>query len=195
MIENLETVNMRPHHFFHFAVQAALRGRESPLALGLQSTLGMLLHWAILRDMPGYFEDTLGTTPVQVWRHQAGVRRYLQELRSLAPTNLIKFSLEPDGICKSCPIGRHCLTTNFRKGREFDDIHHKLDVEQSSLTRIVSNLQNEGFQDGSDFWHEPTPTTLYDLSGKPLTYPINPIPQQIDFNALVARVGALRTII
>ncbi len=189
------TITMRPHHFFMDDVRSAIRGRVSPRILALGLNLALFIGRPFQRNKPGYYEDITGKTLTQIWRRQEGFSRYFTQLRSLAADDLIKFDLEPDGICNSCPVGKHCTATNFRVGTKYDDIQNTAEEEERDLMRIDRKLQEADYRLGRDFWYGRTNTTLYNFNREPLSFPVRPLPQNASFNALYVKVGALRGII
>src|SRR5258708_27896925 len=108
-------VLMRPHHFFLEFIQQALAGNV-PSHLLAQNHMS----WTEVKkegggDPYGYYTDVVGNTPEQAQAYRRDLTWYLNRLRFLPDDGHVILDIQPDGLCDSCAIRKHCKRTNYRR--------------------------------------------------------------------------------
>ncbi len=184
-------MTIKPHHLLQREVWGALRG-EMPGLLADGVTSCMVSNKMLANNDYGYYSDVIGEADISGERYKHALELVLNKLATLPNDVVIHLDLQPDEMCKSCIVGRHCTATNYRS--EYPP-RNVLEGERKILSQILAQLVEEKFKPGIDFVAKPTTHTFYDFEGRPLNSPQESTPVNVVFNSLLVRAGALRQII
>lgn len=176
------TITMMPHHILHPDVRNALLGIHNLRKMAKYAVANLGAGQLTKTEQIAYREDVLGNTPEDTLHFQMGLKAFYKNLRELPDQSTILLTLEPDGICASTCVGRHCMRPRS------DDLEA---IEQTTFL-----LEHSEFRQEED-WDRLAPTahTVYDVSEVGLSTPTVAIPQVIEFPELVIRAGVLRRVI
>ncbi len=183
-------LTIRAHHFMFPYVRATFARRRNPSRLATELVSNLMVAREQAEENSGYHADVLGVTEEDTDRFQKGLADFLQQIRDLPDRAFVKLGLQPDGICRSCNVGRHCLSTNYRS---LNPPHCVVEAEEMSLRRIHAELERAGKR-SEDFFHCSTVHTLYNLDGQALNQAVEGVPETIIFDSLVIKAEILRKI-
>lgn len=82
-------------------------------------------------------QDTIGTTSAAAARYQQGVRSKLEQFRQLPDDYPIEIHAQPDAICDTCILGRHCDTSGIVIG---DEIYTGFFIEFAKREGLESKI-------------------------------------------------------
>ncbi len=181
---------LKPHHFSNNAVWGILNGETPRLLAGKARSYRVSKKKSSAEDN-GYWSDVLGETDPFQERYRDNMEQFLNQIIQLPNHAVVHLDLQPDGICKNCAAGKHCMGTNYKTENPPMDT---LRGETAALNLILSKLEKYEFRPGIDFIAKPTAHTLYDFEGRALNSPEEPTPISAEFNSLLVRIGALRYI-
>lgn len=184
-------LSIRPHHFLRKDIKCALLNRAAPADLA-EAEIPLLLFETLIMKMEDYRRDFFGSaTEEEQGRITQALERYLADLGKLSDDQYVSLDPSPDGLCKSCIVGRHCTATNFA-----GDVSSQNPLAQESeiVEKEVGNLELFRYKEGVDFFRKPIVITLYDLGGRSFNSPEPGEARATMFNSLVVRVGPLRRI-
>lgn len=184
-----DAVAIRPHHLRLDDLWDALEGKKDPVTLA-EEVVAKSVKQAEEGDPSGYYADLLGEDLKCVEQYKGGLIAFYTTLQQLHDGALIHIDLQPDGMCKACAIGKHCLSTNFKLGGYDIDT---FSLEKRDLESFRDHLQERGFIPGKDFFVLPTRHTLYNLRGGTFLRSSASEPSIVQLDSLIVPVGVMRT--
>lgn len=189
------SVSLRPHHVFDSRTQDAIAERKNFVPVLLRTSLHVppIILAVLATDPSGYMDDVWGKNIGNIFSHQRTINEFFDQLCNLSGQDVIHLDLQPDGICKSCVVGKHCSGTNYKS--LFCRPSNTMENEKDCLSEICSALRSNGFKEGKDFIFRPTTHILFDFLGKDLKDQNDPRQITIKFNSMLVKVSALRKII
>lgn len=184
-------LSLRPHHLRVLRPESF--GFIDKLSL-LEYPLEMFLAMANMEDQFRYKEDAHWPEKTSNRLRQQEVRESMKsELSTLPDEAVLRLDFSRDQICNACVVGKHCTATNYRyQGR----IRKYEKMEGRVIERLERELQKKGCQAGIDFIFVFAEQELLDYHGeKYWSVSKEPEPRVVSYNALLARMGALRKIV
>lgn len=144
------------------------------------------------RDQDAYLEDAQGVFGTPEYKRSEETQKHLEDqLRNLPDEAVVYLGLQKDVICNSCPIGKHCEATNFKRGGKIIDATQ----ETSHLKSWQEKFLRRGFREGTNFIIIPAAATFLDYHGENLWNNIKPpAPKVFEYNALLVKMRAFRKI-
>jgi hypothetical protein len=182
---------LRPHHVYSPEVATAIKGRN----IFRDAKVYMRSIFREIRDRQDagfYIEDTygIGNTETKV---EAKRQVFYDEIRALPDNAVVHLDMNPDMICKTCPIGKHCRSTNVVR---FGSLSQAPAAEAKFIQIFEERLRRKGFQEGEDFAFKDTTSELENYNGEKLWgHSAPPVPKTVVFRSMLIKMGVLRSII
>ena len=183
-------LTLKPHHAIqNGGVKRTLSGEKFKRPPFLSQIIEQRLN------LGGYSRDIVGTNVRGILDNSRKEEDFLRRLAEVPDDAVVQLDLAPDDLCRACVVGKHCMATNYRVGFGFSPATNYADAEQLNVARIQLALDSKGYQEGRDFVFRPTEHVLFDYGGGSFKSTIKPQPVEASFNAILLKMGALRTIV
>lgn len=180
----------RPHHLFLPWFQMAMLGGRPSHEILDRVVESFKTHRAY---KPDYYNDAIGVTQNDARRFRKGASTYLSKITKLPDDAWLKLSLKKDGICNGCAVGNHCYAENYI--RDDGKLSSNVAAENNDIEMIAGILDESGFLLGKDYIRRSEQHRVLNFNTHRLVEPEYVTVEVKQANAMVVRLGAIRTIV